>query len=151
MLFCHVIQSGNTEDLDRMKAFVVSLEPGCQRSRAVAMHHDLFQVFHSVAARYIELKSTSEQSQENQEALRLEMDTYLEELGMQPQMRAFSEHSQLNSCDKEGVGADAGFDMGLATGSFGLDEGSDQVLQMTNWYSMSQQMMGLLDSDHMPI
>ncbi|OAL20934.1 hypothetical protein AYO20_11461 [Fonsecaea nubica] len=59
VLFCHVLETGNQEDLGRMHRFIASMESVSPGSDAARKHQRLFQVFHDVALRYTQLKTTS--------------------------------------------------------------------------------------------
>ncbi|KAF5011950.1 hypothetical protein FDECE_1956 [Fusarium decemcellulare] len=77
VLFCYVIETGNTEDLARMGTFVESIASASQYSRTLADHHHLFEVFHNVAQRYNELKLALAASTQSQIDLNAEMDAYI--------------------------------------------------------------------------
>lgn len=57
MVFCQVTETQEKADLDRLGAFVASIQPAAASSDAAAKLHRLFQVLHGVAARYVELSS----------------------------------------------------------------------------------------------
>lgn len=57
MVFCQVIETQDKADLDRLGAFVASIQPATASSEAAAKLHRLFQVLHGVAARYVELSA----------------------------------------------------------------------------------------------
>lgn len=132
-----------------MHTFVCSLESACEHSSAIAKHHALFQVFHNVAARYTELKSTSTPTQPEQAEHRVEMGTYLSELGFQPHMIPAS---------RDGIEGAAGgsaaetpyVPMILARDGLVGNEEAEQAEQLANWLTVSQQMMGLLDNNELP-
>lgn len=153
-LFCHVIETGDLEDLTRMQTFVTSLESACPDSRAIARHHRLFQVFYSVAFRYSELRGASLPSQEESVRLRLEMDTQLNALGLQVQAGSAPGHDTGVPAESNPMmtwsGA-AGID---ALGQFpaaGVDVWEEQSLRLGNWFSFSQNMMGLVEQNEWPL
>lgn len=149
-LFCHVIETGDLDDLSRMHTFVSSLESACEQSTAIAKHHALFKVFHNVAARYIELKSASTPTQPEQAEQRVEMGTYLSELGFQPQMVPPSRDG-IEGAGGTGSAVEAPYMPMMIPGevSGGYEE-VDQAAQLANWLTVSQQMMGLLDNNELP-
>lgn len=149
-LFCHVIETGNLDDLNRMHNFVSSLESACEQSSAIAKHHALFQVFHNVAARYIELKTASTPTQPEQAEQRVEMGTYLSELGFQPQMVPPS-RDEIEGPGGTGSEVEAPYVpiMMPREVPVGYEE-VDQAAQLANWLTVSQQMMGLLDNNEFP-
>ncbi|KAK7699663.1 hypothetical protein SLS64_011436 [Diaporthe eres] len=57
VVFCQVIETQDKADLDRLGAFVASIQPATASSDAAAKLHRLFQVLHGVAARYVELSA----------------------------------------------------------------------------------------------
>lgn len=57
MVFCQVIETQDKADVDRLGAFVASIQPAAASSDAAAKLHRLFQVLHGVAARYVELSA----------------------------------------------------------------------------------------------
>jgi hypothetical protein len=60
VLFYHVVETGDRDDLRRMKQFVDSMRPLSPDGPDAAMRHrQMFQTFHDVALRYVELKATS--------------------------------------------------------------------------------------------
>lgn len=54
VLFCHIIESNDDSDLQRLENFVISLKPAAQRSEGVEKLHRLCQVFLKVAKLYVE-------------------------------------------------------------------------------------------------
>lgn len=63
MVFCQVIETQDKADLDRLGAFVASIQPAAASSDAAAKLHRLFQVLHGVAARYVELSARYDDGQ----------------------------------------------------------------------------------------
>lgn len=53
-----------------MQGFVTSMEGSCHNSNAIAKHHQLIQVFYSVAARYTELVCPSAPMHEEQRKIK---------------------------------------------------------------------------------
>jgi hypothetical protein len=135
-----------------MHTFVGSLESACQHSSAIAKLHDLFQVFYNVAVRYTELKSASTPTQPEQTQHRVEMGTYLGELGFQPQIGPDARHGIQDGAGGNGQGASTACfpAMVLPHDVSGVHEEAEQAAQLTNWYSVSQQMMGWLDNNELP-
>lgn len=136
-----------------MHTFVKSLESAREHSAAIAKHHDLFQVFHDVAVRYTELKAASTPAQPEQVEHRVAMDTYLSELGFQPQVgAAATRDGNQNGAGRSTEAAEAAYlpsALPSLEGSGGHEE-AGQGAQLGNWYTVSQQMMGWLDNDVLP-
>jgi hypothetical protein len=138
VLFCHVIETGNDEDLNRMGDFVLSMEVASTFSNFKDNHHRLFQVLHTVASRYSELKASLTPSQVNSAELRTEMDAYLSSLGYQPM------HQDMTQ-DFTALPTMSFLDMPMDTS--GANPEVETNPQLANWFSWSQQMMGILDSN----
>ncbi|CAG9978361.1 unnamed protein product [Clonostachys byssicola] len=138
VLFCHVIETGNDEDLNRMGNFVQSMEVASTFSNFKDNHHRLFQVLHTVATRYSELKASLTPSQVNNAELRTEMDAYLSSLGYQPM------HQDMTQ-DFTALPTMSFLDMPMDTS--GAHPEVEPNPQLANWFSWSQQMMGLMDSN----
>lgn len=82
VLFCHVIETYSSEDLQRLSAFAQSLQPVCAVSKATERFYRVCQVLYNVARLYLEAKA------EQDEQLNLvgkDMDMYLSQLGFVPQ------------------------------------------------------------------
>ncbi|KAK7906485.1 hypothetical protein PG985_016222 [Apiospora marii] len=79
VIFCHVIETTDQTDLDRLHSFVASLEPVSQLSEPAARMQRLFQVLYNVALKYVEVKTSREQ-----QSVGRELDTYLNALGYGP-------------------------------------------------------------------
>ena len=132
-----------------MDTFVNSLESACEHSNAVAKHHDLFRVFHSVAVRYTEMKSASTATQAEQAEDKEEIDTYLSQLGFRPQAMSGAR----DIFQRDGGGDTQGAELGyLPIEPLREAPGvHDEVDQLANWYTVSQQMMGWLDNDDLSL
>lgn len=150
VLFCHVIETGDLEDLSRMQTFVTSIEGSCNSSNTIAKHHRLFQVFYSVAARYTELSSPSAPMQEEQIKLKNQVDAHLSALGLYPN------GSYIGGHPIPGSGPVASSDV-VDIGIPAHDQpppGQDwpqQALSLGNWFSFNQQMMDLMGENDFPL
>lgn len=85
MVFCHVIETRDKADIDRLGAFVTSIQPAAAASDAAAKLHRLFQVLHGVAARWFELPARYNDDDgegAQPQAAAEERDTYLNLLCM---------------------------------------------------------------------
>jgi hypothetical protein len=145
VLFCHVIGTGSLQDLSQMQAFVTSMESVCPHSPAVAKHHHLFQVFCSVAQRYCDIMSTASSSEE-QLRLRMEVDAQLCAFGLQSQLPA-GISDPIPDMRTPSLKADtncpgANFGDGTIDAADGFNLG--------DWFSFSQNIVGLLDRDDLP-
>ncbi|KAI1469858.1 uncharacterized protein F4812DRAFT_450270 [Daldinia caldariorum] len=148
VLFCCVLETGDEGDLARMQAFVSSLETASEHSSVIAKHHILFQGFHNVAVRYKELKSASTPVQQEQEELRLEMDSFLSELGFQTQAGSTAANATQDMALERPSGAR--FGEGVQSDMPKEYQDVEQALRLPRWYTMNQQIIGLLDNDEFP-
>ncbi|CAH0047733.1 unnamed protein product [Clonostachys solani] len=134
VLFCNVIETGDQEDLQRMRDFVKSLESFTSSSAAARNHQRLFQVFHNVALRYTELKQSfgaalcSDEMQETHE-----IDSYLNAMGF----------------SQQGVTGEAVGEPAMASFSREMADADQPTMHLPSWFQISQQMMGLMDNDPM--
>ncbi|KAK3065934.1 hypothetical protein LTS18_002222 [Coniosporium uncinatum] len=92
-MFCHVINTLNTEDLQRIDYFVSSLQATAQTSESAEKLYRLCQVFHQVAKLYVEAKQQAHVRQQSQlgtdfqdvgSAMWDQFDPYLTALGFAP-------------------------------------------------------------------
>ncbi|KAK2054590.1 fungal-specific transcription factor domain-containing protein [Colletotrichum caudatum] len=121
VLFCHVIDTSNADDLRRLNEFVTSLRPACGLSEPVEKLHQLCSMLCNVATLYMESKS---QQSEERGPINDEFDVYLSALGFPP-----AEYPA----------------QGMDTSD--MSQPSLQTAQLGNWFSGSQYMMGLLEED----
>ncbi|KAI9146718.1 ATPase [Paramyrothecium foliicola] len=145
VLFCHIIETGNGEDLGRLGDFVRSIQSVCDDSNTIANHYRLFQVFHSVAVRYTEIKSAPAPLRPEELEFRGEMDGFLRTMGFQTHQNLVAEDRDANAGDQ--VGSPSGFHMAPSVEMCDGLERTMQVSQTGNWFTLSQQMMDLLDND----
>lgn len=128
VLFCHIIETLNSSDLMVLQDFVASIENLRDSSETVGKLCRVFQVYRDVAMVYVEAKS---QQQEDQTMIPIgdEFDMYLSQLGFMPGVE-----------DTSGMQAPNTQPMPMgATGG--------QAAQMTDWFSGSRNMFGLLEED----
>jgi hypothetical protein len=148
-MFCHVIETGRTDDLHRLRTFVESIQGCCQCSSTIAKHHSLFEAFYKVALHYTNLKSLSASAQREEIKLRAEVDLHLNELGLQLQGQCLTSPPQ-------------GGDQPLSSKFYTTEPLDDSHLGRLNfvghswdqfgvwgdnWYSLNQQVIGLMDQD----
>ncbi|EAA66070.1 hypothetical protein AN0197.2 [Aspergillus nidulans FGSC A4] len=145
VLFCHVIETGSLQDLSQMQAFVTSMESVCPHSPAIAKHYHLFHVFCTVAQRYCDIMSTASSSEE-QRRLRMEVDAQLCAFGVQSQLPAGISgripNKRMSSLEADTSSPGANFGDGTIDAVDGFNLG--------DWFSFSQNIVGLLDRDDLP-
>jgi hypothetical protein len=136
VLFCHTIETPDTEDLRRLEEFVVSLEPACAFSEPVSNLHRLSQVLFNVAIRYTESKLHRAPNHAGPNYY-----MYLSELGFVMPVGNSSGHLQPHGNSNIGeeveMLASVQPDLKLNTQSAHLNE----------WFSGSRDMMAVLGDD----
>ena len=129
VIFCHIIEVSDRDDLSRLEDFVSSLQPICPLSEAIDKLYRLCQVLSAVARLYVEAKTQNQQDQ-SLVSVGQEFDTYLSALGLAPAM------------------ADGGERWSASAPMMGESNVVDnQTMQLGNWFSGNQYMMGLLEED----
>ncbi|KAL2846076.1 hypothetical protein BJX68DRAFT_129594 [Aspergillus pseudodeflectus] len=142
VLFCHAIEVSSWGDLDLLDDFVVSLEPNCPLSTAIAKLHRLCQALSNVARLYIEAKAES-QKQEGQALASVghEFDTYLSALGLAP----LADEGDARWATAPVPGTMSG-DLRYPE-AHTMNQPVQHMTQLGNWFSGNQYMMGLLEED----
>jgi hypothetical protein len=82
VVFCHVIEAGDPDDLSRLEAFVRSLETAQHYSEATAKMYYQCKALYDSALRYVEM-STSRGSQLQDNSFD-EFDAFIQTFGMPP-------------------------------------------------------------------
>lgn len=147
VIFCHVIETTDLTDLDRLHSFVASLDPAIKLSEATARLQRLFQVLYNVALKYVEIRASREQV-----SVGREFDTYLNALGFGPGIGGseigFGEMSNPGNMTFQGLPTDQNM---LTSGPevFAADEVAmpQQGIMLGEWYYSNQQMLGLLEEN----
>ncbi|KAM0328786.1 hypothetical protein ACHAQA_005200 [Verticillium albo-atrum] len=149
VIFCHVIETQDQEDLARLNAFVTSIQNAPTVSDAAAKMHRLFQVLYSVALRYVEFRISTPPAQQAQ--ANAEMNTYLAQLGFPATagdpMAGPADFGQ-NPGAFDGTGAGGAF-AGMGDAMDGQRATNPMMwmgntAQLEDWFYSNQQMMGLL-------
>ncbi|KAI0882423.1 uncharacterized protein GGS22DRAFT_43903 [Annulohypoxylon maeteangense] len=109
VIFCQVIETQDKADLDRLGAFVTSIQPAAAASDAADKLHRLFEVLQRVAIRYVELSA----SYDGQPKATEQMDMYLEMLGM-------SSTGQSSGIEQHNQGFTHNLDNNFVSGSEGM-------------------------------
>ncbi|KAM5375809.1 hypothetical protein ACJZ2D_005865 [Fusarium nematophilum] len=158
VVFFQVIETQDQTDLDRLGAFVASIQPAADVSDATAKLHRLFHVLHSVALRYVELHAST--PYDGQMEAGAEIDRYLAALGM-PSPTGQGHHGQRKSF-VQSIGSDFAQGSGEVDGGLGMagvDLGDGQglvnpILRMGNgaglehWFYNNQAMWGLIEKSN---
>lgn len=145
-MFCYVISTSNSEDLQRLGEFVTSLQSSSQATEAANRFYRLCYVFHQVATLYVEANSRTKGTdgglvtQLLPEDLELtdvpwsEFDQYLNALGFAP---------------PKAIAPDG--EPSTTAGSFdtisGFSPAPDPPGSLESWFQGNQYMMGLLEQD----
>lgn len=146
VLFCHIIEARDQTDLDRLGAFVASLQPAADISDAAAKLHRLFQVLHSVALRYFELHAST--PDDGQAEASGELNRYLTALGIpsalgQGLQRGFvqSMGSDFAQGELDMTGANSGDGQGLINPIMRMGNGAE----LEHWLHTNQAMWELME------
>lgn len=149
VLFCYAIETGNQEDFALMGRFVESIETISHHPGPLANHLRLFQLFFDVAKRYNEIQRYPTSSNLDAMQLKTRIDTYLGSLGAQVPIGS-GMRPDGSEGNEDGEMASAMFTEPMACDPQRAPQGYDQSSQLTNWFSLNQQMLDFLDSDHLP-
>lgn len=151
VIFCHVIETSDMSDLDRLHDCVASFEPLSKTSESTARIHRLFHVLYNVALKYVEVKQNQEQA-----SVGREFDAYLNALGFNPggvmDMRQGGDNSEGASLPPAGLPLTMQDYSGLeGVPMSNQDVPAHGILQqgmlLGGWFHSNQQMMGLLEED----
>ncbi|KAG8157953.1 hypothetical protein KVR01_012225 [Diaporthe batatas] len=151
VIFCHVIETSDMSDLNRLHDCLASFEPLSKTSEATARIHRLFNVLYNVALKYVEVKQNQEQA-----SVSREFDAYLTALGFNP--------GGLMDVRQDGDGTEGSTLAGTGISVTMQDYSGLEGVQMSNqdvnaqgmlqqgmllggWFHSNQQMMGLLEED----
>ncbi|KAK0655189.1 hypothetical protein B0T16DRAFT_450919 [Cercophora newfieldiana] len=125
VLFCHVIETSNLDDLQLLSDFADSLQPVCSVSKATEKLLRICRVLCGVARLYTEAKAQQDQ---NSNLVENDIDMYLSQLGFIPQQY----HPT-----PEGTSYEDGIE--------GFD--ASQGMRLGNWYSANRHLLGLVEGD----
>lgn len=134
VIFCHIIETSDKEDLKRLEQFVTSLQVSRAVSGAVDKLHRLCRIMCDVAALYVEAKEAENQMADaNTTPLGNDFNMYLSQLGFMPP-------AQPSFDSAGGDVADGGLDSDMLNASY-------QAAQLGDWFEGGRHMMGLLEED----
>jgi hypothetical protein len=85
VIFCHVIESSDIEDIKQLEDFIASLQPVHAVSEAIQQTYYLAQVLFKIAASYIEARKSQPEDLESG-LIGFDFDVYLSQLGFMPSM-----------------------------------------------------------------
>lgn len=151
VIFCHVIETSDMSDLDRLHDCVASFEPLSKTSESTARIHRLFHVLYNVALKYVEVKQNQEQA-----SVGREFDAYLNALGFNPgglmEVRQGGDGTEGSSLPPSGIPLTLQDYSGLeGVQMSNQDVPASGMLQqgmmLGGWFHSNQQMMGLLEED----
>ncbi|KAE8159234.1 hypothetical protein BDV40DRAFT_273732 [Aspergillus tamarii] len=146
VVFCHVIESGDVEDLRRIRTFADSIQEAAQYCKAILKHKRLFSAFVDVAVHYTKLKSSPGSHQGKfmyhrveegwQQSIPDEQTQGASQTNNQPQEAVEMIPSSLSSIEPLAQGQSI---QGLGW--------NQQDLWGGNWFSINQQIMELMEQD----
>lgn len=139
VLFCHVVESGSTADLQQLEGFVTSLlPPNGVFSEAISRLHRLCQLLTNIARIYLEAKMMP-QTEEGQ-IMGREFDSYLNALGLAP--------TNIGGYDMQpSTASNPAAASGSTSSMHGINAPVGAPLALHNRFSGNQYMMGLLEED----
>ncbi|KAK8037628.1 hypothetical protein PG991_000974 [Apiospora marii] len=145
VIFCQVIENpasdASQSDLRHLERFIGSLEAGCGISPAVEKLHRLSTVLYNVALLYAEAKAQQAWDQD-MVPVGNEFDLYLSQLGIMPM-------DESGGGDPSGAAAHD-VNGGGAGGAGGSGGGADDVMrnvQLGDWFSGNNHILGLVEED----
>lgn len=133
VLFTHVIQASDKDDLRRLEEFVTSLQGSRTLSKAIDKLHRLCRIMCDVATLYVEAKEAEKQTTDMDMApVGNDFNMYLSQLGFLPPP------------PQSGLDPNA-----MATGELDSEmlNASYQAAQLGDWFEGGRYMMGLLEED----
>ena len=141
IIFCHVIETSNTEDLERMARFVQSLEDCITVSPGVGKLYRLSQVLYNVALLYVEAKA-NQNADQTMVSVGNEFDLYLNQLGFMSRDMALPGTTTATN--------DPDINTGQGNGQAGMDDIERSMMQnaqLGDWFSGHSYVMGLVEED----
>jgi len=142
VLFCHVIETKNSEDLELLRRFISSLQTRGNVSEGIERHRRLFHVLYNVAAHYVKESQDSTSSEERR--FSVDFDAYLSALG-------FSEGTALNNYAAESSAVTTSGDKNDGL-QHDYHRAVDPVMWMGNgaqledWFYNNEQVLALLET-----
>ena len=127
VLFCHVIETSNADDLQRLAQFTASLEKVTSVSQGIARLHRMCQILQHVAEIYVKAKA---QQHQNMGMVGNDFDLYLAQLGF----------ISRDCASRQGV-AENGIGAGFAA------SGANETEQLGDWFSGNNFIMSLMEED----
>ncbi|EAQ90092.1 hypothetical protein CHGG_06711 [Chaetomium globosum CBS 148.51] len=150
VLFCHIIETSDMVDLQRVADFVESLVPVCAASEAVAKLHRICKVLHNVASLCVRAKAQRRQDpqQRDQDMTMVgnNIDMYLSQLGFMPQFAGAHPMQQPPDAQFVGPGPMQPPPPGPPGPGFGPGHPA-QANELGNWFSGNTHILGLLEED----
>jgi hypothetical protein len=125
VIFCHIIEKSNLDDLQRLAKFTASLEPVLSLSPAMEKLHRLCKVLYQVATLYVEAKAqANDQKDHDMTVVGNNFDVYLSQLGFISPQHTVSGTS---------VGSGDGF--------------GQTPSQLADWFTGNTSILGLMEED----
>ncbi|KAK6514978.1 hypothetical protein TWF506_007336 [Arthrobotrys conoides] len=132
VLFCHIIETSNIDDLQLLEQFAESLQPAISISQAIEKLFRLCKLLHQIAALYIEAKGQQKQDSD-MNMVGNDLDTYLSQLGFISQNHA-------------GEGVNVSSTPGPGTVPL-VSSGQE----LGDWFSGNRYVLGLMEDDFLDI
>ncbi|KAL2023006.1 hypothetical protein VTK56DRAFT_4221 [Thermocarpiscus australiensis] len=156
VLFCHIVETSDEEDLQRLAAFVESLQPVCPVAEAADKLHRICQVLHQVASLCIRARAAQRKRRQDDPRqppeddhdmtmLGNNIDMYLSQLGFMPHHHHQQQQQQYAGAQHPLQGAPAQFGEGSEVPA--VDFNASHANQLGNWFSGNTHILGLLEED----
>ncbi|TLS22160.1 uncharacterized protein PpBr36_09960 [Pyricularia pennisetigena] len=140
VIFCHIIETSNLDDLARLTEFVKSLEVGRDMSEPVGKLHRLCNALVNVATMYLETKKQQKAATQAEDGattypVNMEFDMYFRDLGFMPPQPSVHPQQQPGPSvlQQQPQQPGLGYEFGNA--------------QLGDWFSGNLSMMGMLERD----
>lgn len=146
ILFCHVVETADGADLERLGAFAESLRPVCAASDAVAKLYRVCAVLHSVAGLCLRARAAVRAVPDDHDMAMVgdNIDMYLSQLGFMPQVGAGGGGNGDQQLQESAGGPFGAGEGNLPAAEFGA---TGQASELANWFSGNTHILGLLEED----
>ncbi|KAI0383619.1 hypothetical protein F5Y04DRAFT_28965 [Hypomontagnella monticulosa] len=138
VLFCYVVETGDTSDLARMQSVVASTRAAGEKSASVAKLHLLFEAFYTVARRYTDVRSAANTPRQDEQ---IRLHSCLLELGLQAEAGQVANRSMDETANGQQLISPSSI-MGLAGQIIGNGtvDWTNQDLPLESWVPLNQHM-----------
>lgn len=156
VMFCHVVETQDDRDLERLRDFVESIEAAAHMSDAASKAHRLFLALHGIAVRYVAgLRAAAVSSSQGGDGEgHPEMDWFMTALGIPPLAGRDNAETQQHSSYPDAAAHAAVLEAGAGGGSSRSQQRLDTVppplvrmgneAELESWLCENEDLMELL-------